>query len=150
MKNIKLIKIKVVDNKNILLDLDQKSFCRIFDCPFKNVQEVEKHLSKSVVFLIKEYNLTIGYCSYETKVNHVHISGVVMLPKFQGKGIGTFVMKKLLTKLKAYNKISLTVHPKNVTAVKLYYNFGFIVTGWKDNYFGDGQPRLILEKAKSK
>lgn len=146
MKNIKLIKINVCDYLKLLLDLDQKIYRHSLVTPFKNIKEIKKHLGQSIAYLIYENNKVIGYSSYDVQNNKIHVSGIALLGKFRGKGIGTYIMKKLLNQLKTYKNISLTVHPKNAPAVKMYYNLGFVATGWKDNFFGDGQPRLILEK----
>lgn len=146
MKNIKLTKINVCDYLKLLLDLDQKIYRHSLVTPFKNVEEVKKHLGQSVAYLIYDNKTVIGYCSFDIHADKIHVSGIALLEEFRHKGIGTYIMKKLLNNLKTYKNISLTVHPKNVAAVKMYYNLGFVAIGWKDNYFGDGQPRLILEK----
>ncbi len=54
-------------------------------------------------------------------------------------------MELLFEKLKDYKKLTLCVHPDN-HARKLYGSFGFKVESRKENYFGDGEPRLIMIK----
>ena len=54
-------------------------------------------------------------------------------------------MDKLLKEI-GNKKIVLTVHPQNNAALRIYLKLGFVIISWKDNYFGDGEPRLYLEK----
>lgn len=67
-----------------------------------------------------------------------------MLPKFQGQRLAKLAMAKLLKELENYKIVDLVVHPENITAIKLYELFGFIIKDRKENYYGDGEPRLIM------
>jgi ribosomal protein S18 acetylase RimI-like enzyme len=42
--------------------------------------------------------------------------------------------------------VHLVVHPKNVGALLLYLKCGFEMYGWDENYYGDGQPRLLVKR----
>jgi len=131
----------------LILKLDQAAFCRQFDCPFKTETEVKKYFKNSKIFVILQNNKVVGYYSYKPEdKDTVEISGIVVIPEYQGKGIGSIVLKKILNDLNNIKTFWLTAHPKNIAALRLYFKFGFTITGWKDNYFGDGQPRLILKK----
>ena len=72
-------------------------------------------------------------------------------PKLGNIGISVKIMiKSSQMKLKEIEKIELVTHPQNTAALKLYSKYGFIVTGQKENYYGDGEPRLILTKVNKK
>ncbi|MFH0852134.1 MAG: GNAT family N-acetyltransferase [bacterium] len=105
----------------------------------------KEEFQKCEVYLIEHNNMVIGNLSYEKKENdHVYISGLVIKPEFQGQGIGRKVLIKLLEELKDMRRIDLVTHPDNHHALKLYQSLGFIVESRKENYFGDGEPRLVL------
>ncbi|PIV38485.1 MAG: hypothetical protein COS30_01820 [Candidatus Portnoybacteria bacterium CG02_land_8_20_14_3_00_45_8] len=112
-------------------------------------EEWREELSKSTVYLIEKDGVAIGDISYEIKGDsHAYLSGFAIIPEFQGQGIGQEVLTKILEELKNMRRIDLAVHPHNVHAVMLYLSFGFIIESRKDNYFGDGEPRIILAKTK--
>jgi len=55
----------------------------------------------------------------------------------------------LLEKFKNTERIDLAAHPDNFRAIKLYQSLGFAIESRKENYYGDGEPRLILVKNKN-
>lgn len=97
------------------------------------------------VFLIEQDGVVIGNLSYEIKNDdHVYISGLLIHPDHQGKGYGRQTLVKVLTQFPNVSKIDLVTHPDNPARL-LYESLGFVVTERKENYFGDGEPRLVLE-----
>ena len=56
-------------------------------------------------------------------------------------------MKKLLELVKG-NQVYMITHPKNIAAIILYLKNGFEIASWKENCYGDGEPRLILQRTK--
>jgi ribosomal protein S18 acetylase RimI-like enzyme len=76
----------------------------------------------------------------------VNINGLVISPKFQGRGFARQAIQLILKKVKKYPRIELMVHPHNVPALSLYLSLGFMIESWHNNHFGDGEPRLVLVK----
>jgi len=118
-----------------------------FFCPCKGETEYKNYIKTSNVFLIMANEIPIGTISYKIKSKTALINGLTLLPQYRGQGIATNTMKKILTKLKNKN-IELVVHPQNTPAIIIYLHLGFKIMGWKENYFGNGQPRLLLKKLK--
>ena len=111
-----------------------------------NEEDVKGYVKNSVVFLIKNDNDIVGSISYDIiDSNHADVSGLVIKPEFQKKGLARMAMELLFKKLKDYKKLSLVVHPDN-HALKFYESFGFKVESRKENYFGDGEPRVVMAK----
>lgn len=107
--------------------------------------EVAKELAKGPVYLAKLGKRVIGMASYERRADGTaYISGLTVDPDFQGRGIGRKILKKMLAETKDAPSISLLTHPENTAAIALYRSFGFAETSRKDNYFGDGEPRVEL------
>lgn len=65
----------------------------------------------------------------------------------RGRGIGKALMLEVLAAMRAKgaSSVKLTVHPGN-SAVTLYRNLGFGVIAEDPSYFGEGEPRLVMER----
>ena len=65
----------------------------------------------------------------------------------RGKGIGRLLSQKVieLFKSKEIDRILLTVHPENAPATHLYYKLEFEIHEKIENYYGDGEPRLVMK-----
>lgn len=104
----------------------------------------QRELSENEVYFIKTNNLVVGSIAYaEKSPERVYISGIIVIPQYQGKGIATDAMRQVMAKYPAVARIDLVTHPEN-PALKLYQSLGFKVEDKKENYFGDGEPRLVL------
>ncbi len=102
-------------------------------------------LKNGTVLLSEMDGEVIGNASYEPRgADTFYISGLMVVPKFQGKGIGRIVLQKLLDDMNDAKRIELVTHPDNVAALKLYESFGFVVESRHENYWGEGEPRLLL------
>ncbi|KND49281.1 MAG: hypothetical protein AB203_02700 [Parcubacteria bacterium C7867-008] len=106
--------------------------------------EWKQELAENKIYLIKDREVPIGSVAYvERSLEHIYISGIVVRPEYQGKGIATNAIKGVLEKYRNATRFDLATHPDN-PALKLYESLGFKVEERKENYFGDGEPRLIL------
>ena len=91
----------------------------------------------------------VGFISYELKESSgAYINDLTILPEFQNKGVGSKVLDFVLERLKNAKRIELVTHPQNIPALKLYLKYGFEIVSWKENYYSDGEPRLILSKIR--
>lgn len=112
----------------------------------KGEENYKNYIKNCQVFLISIDKKVIGTISYKIeKNNNILINGLTILPEFRGQGIATISMGKLLNTLKNKN-LSLVVHPENTPALLVYLKHGFTIKEWRDNHFGNGQPRLYLIK----
>ena len=99
------------------------------------------------IYLILKDGVVVGDTSYERKPDgSAYLSGLVIEPQFQGQGIGKEVMRLTMEDLKDVKIITLMTHPENKVAINLYLSFGFVIKGRKENYFGDGEPRIEMIK----
>jgi len=103
----------------------------------------------AVIYLILKDGVIVGDVSYEKRnKDKAHISGLAIDPNFQGMGIGREAVKLVLKDLKGVKVIELATHPDNEKALKLYSSFGFARKGIVENYFGDGEPRILMIREK--
>jgi ribosomal-protein-alanine N-acetyltransferase len=58
-------------------------------------------------------------------------------------------MTRFLEQCKEAPRVDLVTHPQNDIALKLYTSLGFKVESREENYFGDGEPRLVLVLART-
>lgn len=115
-----------------------------------NEEEATKEIENNIVYFIQEKGINIGTIEYEIKEeNHAYLSGIVVSPDFQGKGIGRKALEWLLANdLKNFERVDLVTHPHNTRAIMLYLSLGFVIEAWKDNHYGDGEPRIVLAREK--
>ncbi len=108
-------------------------------------EEWEDELRKNTIYLLEKDGEMIGYVAYELKnADHAYISGLAVSHRFQGQGIAREALVHILEKLKGIKRIDLVTHPDNAVARHLYESLGFFLESEKENYFGDGQPRVVL------
>ena len=128
-----------------LISLEQKVSGSKFYSPELTKDEWLEDLNKSEVYLIKADDRVVGNISYEMKSPSLaYISGLVIIPSSQGKGMGRKAMELILEKLQTVKKIELVTHPDNLKARKLYESLGFKIESRIENYFGDGEPRIKM------
>jgi ribosomal protein S18 acetylase RimI-like enzyme len=88
-----------------------------------------------------------GYLSIEETNNLVILHELVLLPEFQGQGIGSTILSEFITKAKKNNtKITLQVLKKN-SAQELYRRLGFMDIGETDTHF-KMEYNPLLQKTK--
>ncbi len=113
----------------------------------KTLEDAEKQVTESVTYLIKQGEEVVGNVSYVIKSpERVYIDGLVVMPQFSGQGLGKKAMKVMLEEIKDYKRIDLVTHPENAGAVKLYQSLGFEIESRVEDYFGDGEPRVVMVK----
>lgn len=129
----------------------EKSVMRLFRGTYsgiENKKEALEEIESNVVYLIKKSGEVVGTVQYKKEEkDHAYIGGLVIDPKFHRQGIGRDTLELVLNELKGVKKISLVTHPKNTPAIMLYLSSGFVIEGWKDDYYGDGEPRILMARS---
>lgn len=141
--DIELRKIDQAKEASALFELERRSFFREFDLPSRNVQEQMDYLKDSEVFALYENKNMVGFFALRKKGGDVELLVIAVDPKKQGNGYGKIMMDRVL-KLTENKTIHLVTHPQNSGAIRFYLKHGFMIDGWKDDYYGDGEPRLLL------
>lgn len=87
----------------------------------------------------------VGTAAYRLRPdNTVYISNVATDRAYRRRGIARSAVSFILEKCKEASRIDLVTHPENKYALQFYKSLGFNVESCEENYFGDGEPRLIL------
>ena len=69
----------------------------------------------------------IGFINLVYSDTEIHINRLCLLPEYHSQGIGTFILRKLISEAAEHRTIRLQVFPKN-PAVRLYRRLGFYET----------------------
>lgn len=110
-------------------------------------EEALNELTKSKVYFIKKEGQIVGNIGYEMKSEeHAEITGLMVDPRYQNQGIGHEALNAILDELNGLKRIDLVTHPENEQALSLYLSHGFRVESRLEDYYGDGEPRLVLVK----
>jgi len=78
--------------------------------------------------------------TFDERTRDAHITNIAVLPEYQNRGIGRFLLATMIKKAKKlnYKSVSLEVRISNKNAQKLYRDLDFEQTGIKRGYyFGD-------------
>lgn len=102
-------------------------------------------------FLVAEKDGVLrGYIlgNYSTQTNEGWILSLGVHPKARGENLGKLLAKKMIMLLEDANvlDISLTVHPENTAAIKIYEALDFEVMGSYSNYYFDHTDRLVMKR----
>jgi len=77
-----------------------------------------------------------------------YLSNIAVLPGRRRQGLGRGMMNHLLSLCAQADTVDLAVHPDNLPAIALYTAVKFSPTDVKDDFFGDGEPRLIMTRSR--
>jgi ribosomal protein S18 acetylase RimI-like enzyme len=112
-----------------------------------NKDEALKEFAENEVYLIYKGKQLVGTMGYKIKSpEHAYLGLLVVHPDFRGQGIAREAALFRLNKLKGIKRIDLVTHPENSKIINLYQSLGFKIEKRVENYFGDGEPRLMLVK----
>ncbi|TSC64209.1 MAG: Acetyltransferase [Parcubacteria group bacterium Gr01-1014_91] len=114
-----------------------------------NRAEALQEIAENEVYLIYRDEQLIGSTAFQMKSHdHAYLSGMVVHPDFQGQSIAREAALFRLRKLQGVKRIDLVTHPGNFKVIRLWKTLGFQIEKRIENYFGDGEPRLVLVKER--
>jgi len=90
----------------------------------------------------------VGFLEVSKALNEAEVYIIVIDPLYQGKGLGTLFLSKVLQELKetGVDKVFLEVSTKNNRAINLYTKLGFMEIFRRKSYYKDGSDAIIMEK----
>lgn len=110
-------------------------------------KELSNPLAKYIVAL--DNNKAVGFAGVWTIVDEGHITNIAVHPDYRGKGIGTSLVKELITHCNNYGikAFTLEVRASNKIAQSLYSSLGFKEEGVRKKYYRDnGEDAIIMWK----
>ncbi len=113
----------------------------------ENEKDALQEIVSAETFFIKKEGCIVGTIAYKRKNEDIaEITGVMIDPLYQGKGLGWCALMQVLSLLKECKRIEIVTHPENQKALALYKSAGFKVESRIEDYYGDGEPRFVLIK----
>jgi ribosomal-protein-alanine N-acetyltransferase len=100
-------------------------------------------------FLVVEKDReVIGFVIGIVQKKEGHILVIAIRDDFKRKGIGTFVMRKLIDvyEKKSITRLKLEVRVSNIAAISMYKNLGFKITNRLKHYYENGEDGLLLRR----
>ncbi len=135
----------VSDDVEAYLDLERhvsnnRTYSAILD---RN--EALRELAENEVYLAYKDGQLVGSVAYQIQgPDTAYLSGIVVYPAFQGQGIGRAMAEFRLGKVSGVQRVYLVTHPENRRAIALNESLGFRFEKRVENYFGDGEPRIVM------
>lgn len=140
------IKLERADDSDIdvYLQMSKALISRTY-AGYENIDEVARLIHDELVYKIIFRNKVIGYISVILENDdHLELDNLMVEADYQGRGFGRQALEMVLNEIGDSKTITLVTHPDNTNALKLYKSVGFAESERKENYFGDGEPRLIM------
>lgn len=104
------------------------------------------------VFIACSSDEVVGVCEYMLDFrcpNQAYLFGFTIKSNWRRQGVGELLLRETCSQLKrdGIRAVSLTVHPNNLGARRLYEKMGFVQTGFRQDEYGPGEDRLeyVLE-----
>ncbi|PYE34307.1 ribosomal protein S18 acetylase RimI-like enzyme [Idiomarina fontislapidosi] len=108
------------------------------------------HQWPSSQFICRDADNILAYAMYAPaeKANTLWLMSAAVKPNCQGRGVGTKLLSDSLRSLdeQGTTSILLSVAPNNAAAVSVYEKLGFEVIETAEDYLGQGQHRLIMQR----
>lgn len=108
--------------------------------------ELKSPLSWSLVAKRDSDSRLTGYINFWIFAGEVHLNNIAVHPEFRMNGIGSLLMKGLISTARQEGALWLTleVRPSNHAAIALYEKFGFKVRGVRPRYYTDTQEDAYI------
>jgi len=137
----------IPEDVDAYLELEKTAIGQKTYSGIKDKDEALQDFIENEVYLIYNNGRLAGSTEFEMKSSdHAYLSGVVIHPDFQGQGIAREAALFRLEKLKNIKRVDIVTHPENFKIINLYQSLGFKIEKRIENYFGDGEPRVMLVK----
>ena len=112
-----------------------------------DIDEALEEFKNYEVYLFHKGKRLIGSVEFQMKnPDLAYIAGLVVHPDFQGTRVAYEAIKLLAKKLEGVKRVELVTHPENANILSMSEKMGFRVEKRIEDYYGDGEPRLMLFK----
>lgn len=99
--------------------------------------EMLKKRLEQIVFVAEDKGKIVGFINLNetNKPNIYDLTAIYLLPAYQGKGIGTKLIKHSIQEVEVFEEIFLEVEKSNINAVNFYKKLGFKIVDEYDDEF---------------
>lgn len=116
--------------------------------------ELRRKLDR-LYLVVRHNDQLIGFigASFDDRTKRSHVTNVAIVPEYQNRGIGSYLIEAIIKKAQfvEYKTLTLEVRKSNINAQALYLKLGFEKTGVKKRYyFGDHEDAIDMTLDLSK
>jgi ribosomal protein S18 acetylase RimI-like enzyme len=133
-----------------IIEITRNSVCDLYRYDSKTLDVIKKHMENFDFFIMEKNKKPLGYMKFNKRFLHdgAKISEIYIKNEFQGKGLGSLMLRKAeeLTKKLGKKKLYLYCSQKNLNAIKFYTEHKFYVVGLVTNYYINGETALLMCK----
>lgn len=115
----------------------------------ETLEAIDRYIHKSDCYVFEQEGKILGiYALFRIDNDHVEIKNIAVLEAFQGKGIGTLLIRDAIQKAKDEQYKTILIGTANTAfqQLYLYQKEGFEMDHIKKNFFIDNYPKPIYEK----
>lgn len=96
--------------------------------------------------VLTQENAVVAYGGFWQILDEGHITNIAVKKSERGRGLGTVLMRRLLSEAQKLKITALTleVRASNTAAQHLYQKFGFQCAGIRPGYYPDGESAVIM------
>jgi len=134
-----------------LLDASEKIPFDLLLLADETLKAINKYLSGSSINVYEEQNEILGvYLLYPLNEQTIEIKNIAVKTAYQGRGIGTFMLKDAEHNARAqgYKNLIIGTAATGLGQIALYKKAGFKYFETRKNFFLDNYDQLIYEKGQ--
>lgn len=144
IENITFHKMGIYDVDEYLKSEQGEASNRLYS-PVLKRKEAKEEITTNEIYCIQMNGVVVGKTEYTMiSSDEAYLGGLVIDKNYRGKGIGRKATEFRLNKIGKVSRTWLTAHPENFTIIQLYESLGFTIESRGENYYGDGEPRIIM------
>lgn len=104
-----------------------------------------KNLAPHRYVLLERGGEIVGFVGARLHAEDCHVTNIAVHPRFQGQGIGSFMLRDIFqyAKENKSQQITLEVRISNLDAQRLYRRFGFVSCNIKKNYYTENNEDAV-------
>jgi ribosomal-protein-alanine N-acetyltransferase len=127
-----------------VMEIDQASFSSPWT---REMYEDELRNDRSFIFVARRTGcLIVGYCSFWTILDEIHVNNIAVRPGWRRHGIGRDLMEHLFAegRTRRCHAATLEVRRSNTPALRLYESGGFVQRGVRRGYYRDPDDDALV------
>jgi ribosomal protein S18 acetylase RimI-like enzyme len=107
-----------------------------------------REIASNALYLVEVDGVVAATAAWRPRDDgSAYLSNIAVDPDFRRRGIARAATEFLLEEASACARIDLVTHPDNAAAIALYRSLGFRIERRVENYFGDGEPRVVMVRS---
>ena len=144
MHDIEFLRATAKDAETFIALQERSTDLKLYG-PIGVLEQALQEINESALYLLRIRENVVGSVAYRIRPDEsVYISNVVVAPEHRRQGLARSAILFVFEQNKNAPRFDLVTHPENEQALRLYLSLGFKIDSRHENYFGDGEPRLVL------